>query len=142
MALSPRNADTVSVKLAKLVGAWLVLALAAGGVAAATTHGAPDMRSPAATVHGPAMKVPTMSSAGNASTVGSESSPTGLTGLDNAMAHVKANLNKHPNKGLLNAFKRLLANQAKQQAKKAAQQAKKAAREADTDHDSHPSTHS
>jgi hypothetical protein len=141
MALPSPNADTTGVKLVKLVGAWLVLALAAGGVAAATTHGVPDMRSPAATVHGPApaMKAPTLGSADQEATDGSDSSPTGLTGLDNAMAHVKANMAKHPNKGLLNAFQRLLANQAKQQAKRAAQAAKKAAHKANA---SSPTTHS
>jgi hypothetical protein len=39
--------------------------------------------------------------------------PTGLTGLDNAIAHVRANLAAHPNKGLQNALSHLRANQAK-----------------------------
>ena len=133
MALAARNADTPGVKLVKLVGAWLVLALAAGGVAAATTHGT-QVKPPAVAFHGgsaPAMKAPTLGAATGESS-DSESGTTGLTGLDNAMAHVKANLAKHPNKGLLNAFKRLLANQAKQQATKAAQAAKRAAHQNST----------
>ncbi len=36
--------------------------------------------------------------------------PTGLTGLDNALAHVTANLKAHPNKGLANAQSHLAAN--------------------------------
>ena len=84
MALAARNADTPGVKLVKLVGAWLVLALAAGGVAAATTHGT-QVKPPAVAFHGgsaPAMKAPTLGAATGESS-DSESGTTGNVVLGN-----------------------------------------------------------
>ena len=151
MVLGPRIADTFRVKLVKLVGAWLVLALAAGGVAAATTHG-PDsthLKPPAVAFHGgsvPQMTspaVPTEASDPSDASHDSHGGSTGLHGLDNAIAHVKANLAKHPNKGLQNAIQRLMDNLAKHEAKKAAHAAKKTAHQSQkAAHSSGPTTHS
>jgi hypothetical protein len=89
----------------RLVVAGLLLVFAMTGAAGAAMHSAKanrtaphpvsrnDHRPEAAEQHGSAP-------------LGS----TGLTGLANAIAHVQANLQAHPNRGLANALEHLQAN--------------------------------
>jgi hypothetical protein len=104
----------------------VVVALAIGGVAGAApaimhTVSSKTPVPTTSTVSSPKPPVPTTSSGDrHEGSDGGSNSGSSSTGLDNAIAHVSANLAAHPNKGLANALSHLQANKAKHEAHKSA----------------------
>jgi hypothetical protein len=101
----------------------LIVAGALGGAAGATPTVAHLVSKPSSSgvlpAPVPALRPPAAKGSETPGTDEGKDSSTGLTGLDNAIAHVSQNLADHPNKGLANALAHLQGNKAKHEAKRA-----------------------